>query len=148
MKKLSLLLVLFCLVVNFVCAQKLNDKHIKSVASVVKGRLIKATLGGKDTTHLYEPILNVIRNEILGVKYLSIELEGARVNNSKRYDFYNDGSDPLVWKRRMLNVGVSPLQVRITTEDAQNNLSNILIMYEYRGAHGYGSVSYLIAVEK
>ncbi|GMO31590.1 MAG: hypothetical protein Ta2B_12680 [Termitinemataceae bacterium] len=118
--------------------------------STVKGRLLKASYAGHDTTELYEPILTIRQSETLGVKYLSIELSGVRTKNNKRYEFYNDGAagSPLIWKRRMRGVVVEPINVYIAMTEGVNNTNHLLISYEYVDREGFGTVSYIIAVEK
>ncbi|GHT48834.1 hypothetical protein FACS1894102_2580 [Spirochaetia bacterium] len=120
--------------------------------TTVKGRLLKASYAGRDTTSLYEPIVTIRQSETLGVSYLTFELEGARsARNSKTYEFYNDGSanSPLIWKRRMRGVVVDPITVYIaTTPGATDSTNNLLISYEYTDSKGFGTVSYVVSLEK
>ncbi|GMO33681.1 MAG: hypothetical protein Ta2F_09620 [Termitinemataceae bacterium] len=119
-------------------------------AGTVNGRLLKASYTGIDTTNLYEPLVTISESETLGVRYLSLELVGARPRNNKKYEFYNDGTanSPLVWKRRMRGVVVEPINVYIAVTEGVNNTNHLLISYEYIDSQGFGTVSYIVALEK
>jgi hypothetical protein len=116
----------------------------------ITGRLIKASLSGVDTTKLYEPLVNITQSSVLGVRNFTLKLSGVNPRNSKQYEFYNDSNNdnPEVWKRRMRNVTVAPVNAYITVSDGQDNTSIIVINYEYRGRKGFGNVVYVIAAAK
>jgi hypothetical protein len=139
LKKIALFSLIFAVSVSAAFAQ-----------DAIKGRLLKATYSGIDTTNLYEPLVTLRQSETLGIKTLALELSGVRIGNNKWYEFYNDGTDPspVIWKRRMRGVVVKPLNVYITISEGLNNTNNILINYEYKDTKGFGAVSYVIAVEK
>ena len=143
LKKVMLAGIIFAVSMVSVFAQE-------APADGIKGRLIKATHSGVETTSLYEPLVTIRQSETLGVKSLYIELAGVRSSNDKWYEFYNDGNDasPAMWKRRMRGVVVQPLYVYITTVEGLNDTNNIVISYEYKDTKGFGAVSYVIAVEK
>ncbi|GMO46663.1 MAG: hypothetical protein Ta2G_01900 [Termitinemataceae bacterium] len=143
--KKSLALVIFAALSYCAFAQDASG------GEAVKGRLLKATYAGRDTTALYEPIVTIRQSETMGVVYMSFELEGARARNSKRYEFYYDpvtAISPFVWKRRMRGVVVEPYTVYITRQAGQNDMDNLLISYEYLDSRGFGTVSYIVALEK
>ncbi|MDR0551718.1 MAG: hypothetical protein LBG72_06840 [Spirochaetaceae bacterium] len=115
----------------------------------IKGKLIKATKNGADISGLFEPIVSVFQEEVLGIKTLKVSLTGIRPYNSKTYEFYYDGKDEstIVWKRRMRGVVVRPICVYITVGETED--SNILYLnYEYKDSKGFGSVDYIISTEK
>ncbi|MDR2842246.1 MAG: hypothetical protein LBV52_03485 [Spirochaetaceae bacterium] len=118
--------------------------------TTVKGRLLKASYTGLDTTNLYEPLVTIKQSETLGVKYLSLELSGIKKRDNKYYEFYNDGTapSPLIWKRRMRGVVVEPLNVVIALSGGFNGSNNLVVTYEYVDRLGFGSVTYIIALEK
>jgi hypothetical protein len=115
----------------------------------VLGRLIKSSVSGVDTTGLYEPLVTIVRDSVLGVQNLSIGLSGVRPRDSKIYEFYNDSKqdNPVVWRRRMRNVIVRPGNAYISVNIGED-VNTIVINYEYFGRRGFGNTVYVIAVEK
>jgi hypothetical protein len=116
----------------------------------VTGKLIKASLSGVDTTRLYEPLVTITQSSVLGVRNFTLKLSGVNSRNSKQYEFYNDGDsdNPDIWKRRMRNVTVKPVNAYITVSNGPDNTNIIVVNYEYRGRKGFGNVVYMIAVAK
>jgi hypothetical protein len=115
----------------------------------IKGKLVKATKNGVNITDIFEPIVSITQDEILGVQSIKIELSGAWPLNSKVYEFYNDGKNesPIIWKRRMRGVVVQPIRVFITERETEEG--NLLyINYEYKDSKGFGSVDYIFATAK
>ncbi|GHV83386.1 hypothetical protein AGMMS50212_07260 [Spirochaetia bacterium] len=115
----------------------------------LKGKLVKAYYRGADTTKLYESLVTITQIEISGVRYITLDLAGVRPRNSVHYEFYNDNFEktPIVWKRRMRNVVVKPVNIFITLTEEKDQ-STLLINYDFRDSKGYGAVSYIIALEK
>jgi hypothetical protein len=116
----------------------------------VLGKLVKSSVSGVDTTKLYEPIVTITQNSVLGVQSLVLELSGVRSRDSKKYEFYNDGKNAgsIIWKRRIRGVLVRPIGVYITFSEGLNNENTLFINYEYSGRRGFGNVVYVIALEK
>jgi hypothetical protein len=115
----------------------------------IKGKLIKATKNGVEITGIFEPIVSISQEDVLGVQSIKIALSGVRYADSKTYEFYNDGNNPspIIWRRRMRGVTVQPINVYITTKESDE--SNLLyINYEYKDSKGFGSVDYIFATAK
>jgi hypothetical protein len=115
----------------------------------IVGRLVKSSVSGIETTHLYEPLVTIVQDSVLGVQNLTIMLSGIRVRDSKVYEFYNDGANnsPVIWRRRMRNVTVKPGRAYVSVNIGEN-MNTIVINYEYFGRRGFGNAVYVIAVEK
>jgi hypothetical protein len=118
-------------------------------AERVLGRLVKSSVSGVDTTRLYEPLVTIVRDSVMGVQNLSIRLSGVRPRDSKIYEFYNDSTqdNPVVWRRRMRNVTVRPGNAYISVNIGED-VNTIIVNYEYFGRRGFGNAVYVIAVEK
>jgi hypothetical protein len=113
-----------------------------------KGRLVNATRNGKDITGMFEPIVSVVQEEVMGVRSIKLELSGVRPYDSKVYEFYNSGdANSLIWKRRMRGVVVDPIAVYITIIASEGGTKQLLINYEYTDSKGFGSVDYIIALQ-
>ncbi|MDR0383506.1 MAG: hypothetical protein LBH50_05915 [Spirochaetaceae bacterium] len=115
----------------------------------VVGRLVKSSVSGVDTTRLYEPLVTIVRDSVLGVQNLSIRLSGVRPRDSKVYEFYNDSAkdNPAIWRRRRRNVTVRPGNAYISVNIGED-VNTIVVNYEYFGRRGFGNAVYVIAVEK
>jgi hypothetical protein len=113
------------------------------------GRLVKASVSGVETTRLYEPLVTIVQNSVLGVQNLTIMLSGVRARDSKIYEFYNDGTtgSPVIWRRRMRNVTVRPGSAYVSVNIGEG-MNTIVVNYEYFGRRGFGNAVYVIAVEK
>jgi hypothetical protein len=115
----------------------------------IKGRLIKSSVSGVDTTKLYEPLVTITQSSVMGLRNFTLRLSGVRAGDSKVYEFYNDSAsdNPVIWHRRMRNVTVRPGNAYITVNSGSDGLNTIVINYEYRGRRGFGNTVYVINVE-
>jgi hypothetical protein len=115
----------------------------------IVGRLVKSSVSGMETTWLYEPLVTIVQDSVLGVKNLTVMLSGIRARDSKIYEFYNDGANgnPVIWRRRMRNVTVRPGSAYVSVNIGED-VNTIVINYEYFGRRGFGNAVYVIAVEK
>jgi hypothetical protein len=122
---------------------------VSLIAEERVGKLIKSSVSGVDTTRLYEPLVKIVQNSVLGVQNLTIMLSGVRARDSKIYEFYNDGKkgSPAIWRRRMRNVTVRPGNAYVSVNIGED-MNTIVINYEYFGRKGFGNAVYVIAVEK
>ncbi|MDR2521258.1 MAG: hypothetical protein LBC72_01715 [Spirochaetaceae bacterium] len=136
--------------VSFLLMFAAGSVFSQSAQTTVKGKLIKATRNGKNITSVFEPIVSISQEDVLGVRSIRLELSGVLSRDSKVYEFYNDGKNEsqILWKRRMRGVVVQPIAVFITTAESENNTNLLCLNYEYRDSKGFGSVDYIIETEK
>jgi hypothetical protein len=140
--KTNSLKVVFCFIFIFLDA-------VLFAQSEIKGRLIKASRNGVDITKTFEPVVSVEQDKVMDVRTIKLRLEGQNSRDSKVYEFYNDGTENggITWKRRLRGVVVQPLAVYITTAES-GDANYLYINYEYRDKKGFGSVDYIIAIQK